>query len=101
MFRVLAYITIAVAETVAWIKLFNSDYQYLECDLLRKQNISGLEGNSERDYILLLLCLPTLSSLVVLVSLISTWRTVYQVKNGSTAAILCVLLFSIPSPIFL
>ena len=61
----------------------------------------GLEGNSERDYILLLLCLPTLSSLVLLVSLVPTWRKVYQLKNGSTAAILCVLLFSIPSPIFL
>ena len=61
----------------------------------------GLEGNSERDYILLLLCLPTLSSLVLLVSLVPTWRKVYQLKNGSTAAILCFLLFSIPSPIFL
>ena len=27
MLRVLTYVTIAIAETVAWIKLFNSDYQ--------------------------------------------------------------------------
>ena len=39
MFRVLTYITIAVSETVAWIKLFNSDYQYLECEKSRKQNV--------------------------------------------------------------
>ena len=62
---------------------------------------SGLEGHSERDYILVLVCLPTLASVVVLVSLLPAWRSLYQLRNGSTAALLCILLFSIPSPIFL
>ena len=38
MLRVLTYVTIAIAETVAWIKLFNSDNQYEKYVVERIQN---------------------------------------------------------------
>ena len=62
---------------------------------------AGLGPGAERDYIVLLLCLPTLASVLVLLALASAWRRAHGLQHPATAAILCILLVSIPSPIFL
>jgi len=82
--RVLIYVTLAIAETVTWIKLYKS-----------------LDLTIEKDYIMLLLCFPTVSSMVLMIYCMSAWRKHHQILRVGTATILCILLISIPSPIFL
>ena len=98
--RVLLYVALAAAESVAWIQLYNSNHLQIS-GTCSHSCWAGLGPGAERDYIVLLLCLPTLASVLVLLSLASTWRRAHGLQHPATAAILCILLVSIPSPIFL
>jgi len=61
----------------------------------------NLDDTVEREYILAFLCIPTAASIIVMIFFLPSLRRNHELKSGSASGILCILLFSIPSPVFL